>query len=62
MICLRLFKALNQTAYSSETFVVGSQKVCINSAYTPNFFKQTFWNTNDGGKFTELILIYCIPN
>ena len=39
---------LNQTAYSSEAFVVGDQKVCILSVLTSNFFKQTFWNTNNG--------------
>ena len=41
---------LNQTASSSEAFVVGDQKVCILLVKSFIALQQTFWNTNNGGK------------
>ena len=35
---------------SQEGFAVGDQKVCIRSNLKIKYKKQTFWNTNSGGK------------
>jgi len=48
----------NQTASSSEAFVVGDQKVCILSILSLESFitlQQTLWNTNNGGKISMWI-------
>jgi len=47
---------LNQTASSSEAFVVGDQKVAILLYPEFKIVQATFWNTNNGGN-SKLIFV-----
>ena len=40
--------------FDGKRFAVGDQKVCIKSILKFKYKKQTFWNTNSGGKDVSL--------
>ena len=41
---------LKEMFFVGESFAVGDQKVCAKSILKFKYKKQTFWNTNSGGK------------
>ena len=45
---------LKEMFFVGESFAVGDQKVCAKSILKFKYKKQTFWNTNSGGKYTSV--------